>query len=409
MTAKDIKCRSCGETGLTQILDLGKTPLANALLTKEQTQQPEEVFPLDLYFCPHCKLLQISETVSPEKLFRDYFYFSSFSTTAIENARSIAFRLVKERKLDKHNLVVELASNDGYLLKHYQEKGIPVLGIEPAENIAKVANEQGIPTIPEFFTSDFATTLRQKYPNGADVMHANNVLAHVADLNGFVEGIAKMLNATGVAVIECPYGKILVDNVEFDTIYHEHLCYYTVTALQKLFIRHGLTLQDVELLPIHGGSLRLFVGHEPKISEAVRHFMAEEEKWGVNTADVYLTLAKKVENLKEDLTSLLKDLKSQGKRIAAYGASAKGATLLNYFQINSNYLDYVVDRSTVKQGYYTPGSHLEILAPEKLLEDKPDYALLLTWNFWEEIVAQQDAYRKAGGKFIIPIPDIRII
>ena len=268
MDKKEIRCRSCGESGLTLILDLGQTPLANALLTKEQLNKPEELFPLELYFCPNCKLLQISETVAPEKLFRDYFYFSSFSNTAIENARSIAFRLVNERKLDQNSLVVELASNDGYLLKHYQEKNIPVLGIEPAENIAKVANEQGIHTIPEFFTNDFANKLIEDYPNGADIIHANNVLAHVADLNGFVAGIAKLLNSTGVAVIEAPYGKLLIDNVEFDTIYHEHLCYFTVTALQKLFLRHHLTLQDVELIPIHGGSLRIFVGHEEKISNS---------------------------------------------------------------------------------------------------------------------------------------------
>ncbi|NLD99265.1 MAG: class I SAM-dependent methyltransferase [Fibrobacter sp.] len=409
MTVKEFKCRSCGGIGLTKILDLGETPLANALLTKEQISQPEDVFPLNLYFCPHCKLLQISETVAPERLFRDYFYFSSFSTTAIENARSIAFRMVTERKLDKSNLVIELASNDGYLLKHYQEKNVSVLGIEPAKNVARIANDQGIPTIPEFFTSDFAANLHQQYPNGADVMHANNVLAHVADLNGFVDGIATMLNATGVAIIECPYGKTMVENVEFDTIYHEHLCYFTVTTLQKLFGRHDLTLQDVELLPIHGGSLRLFVGHERKISESVRFFLANEEKWGVNTAETYLEVAKKVETLKRDLVSLLKDLKRQKKRIVAYGASAKGATLLNYLKINGNYLDYVVDRSTIKQGFYTPGTHLEIFPPEKLLDDKPDYALLLTWNFWEEIVAQQDGYLKDGGKFIIPIPEIRII
>ncbi|HEX7556273.1 MAG TPA: class I SAM-dependent methyltransferase, partial [Leptolinea sp.] len=298
---------------------------------------------------------------------------------------------------------------DGYLLKHYVEKDVPVLGIEPAENIAKVANEQGIPTLPEFFTNDFAEKLRLKYPNGADVIHANNVLAHVADLNGFVAGMARLLNTNGVGVLEFPYGKILIDNVEFDTIYHEHLCYYTVTALKQLFSRHHLTIQDVELLPIHGGSLRLFVGHKPEVSKAVEKFLADEEKWGVNNADTYLAVAHKVETLKKNLLILLKDFKRQGKKIAAYGASAKGATLLNYFKINNNLIDYIVDRSTVKQGHYAPGSHLEIFSPEKLLEDKPEYALLLTWNFWEEIVAQQANYRAAGGKFIIPIPEIRII
>jgi SAM-dependent methyltransferase len=405
----EIRCRSCGMTGLTLILSLGSTPLANGLLTKNQLNQSEETFPLELFFCSNCKLLQISETVSPEKLFRDYLYFSSFSNTAIENAKSIAHRLISDRRLTQNNLVVEIASNDGYLLQHYLEKKIPVLGIEPAENIAKVANNRGIPTLPEFFSCEFGEKLRVEYPNGADIIHANNVLAHVANLNGFVAGIARLLNPAGVAVIEVPYGKLLIDNIEFDTIYHEHLCYFTVTALEKLFQRHHLTIQDVELLPIHGGSIRVFVGHNSEKSESVLKFLDDEEKWGVNTPATYMVFDQRVKALKNELLFLLTDLKKQGKRIVAYGASAKGATLLNYFKITGNLIDYIVDRSTVKQGYFGPGSHLEIFSPAKLLEDKPDYALLLTWNFWEEIVEQQSEYRKNGGKFIIPIPTIRII
>ena len=288
------------------ILSLGSTPLANALLTGKQLNQPEEYFPLELFFCSECKLLQISETVSPEKLFRDYLYFSSFSDAAIENAKSIAHRLIKDRKLNQKSLVVEIASNDGYLLQHYLDRNIPVLGVEPAENIAKVANDRGIPTLPEFFSSDFAEKLLVDYHNGADVIHANNVLAHVADLNGFVAGIAKLLNPNGVGVIEVPYGKLLIDNVEFDTIYHEHLCYFTVTALKQLFQRHSLTIQDVELIPIHGGSLRVFVGHNPEKSENVEKFLSDEERWGVNSPETYLIFDQKVKALKRRVTGCIK-------------------------------------------------------------------------------------------------------
>lgn len=400
-------CRSCGAGPLQSILSLGHTPLANALLTEAQLQEPEARYPLELVFCPHCTLTQITETVPPEQLFREYVYFSSFADASLQNAKTIVERLIANRRLGPHSLAVEIASNDGYLLQYYQQVGIPVLGVEPALNIAKVAQSRGIRTLPEFFGEALAQQLCEQNAQ-ADVIHANNVLAHVADLNGVVAGISRLLKPEGVGVIEVPYLKDLIDFVEFDTIYHEHLCYFSLTALTQLFHRHGLTLQDVERLPIHGGSLRLFVGHPATQSAAVRALLAAEAGWGVANFEAYRDFGRRVEKLKTELLACLRAIKAQGQRVAAYGASAKGATLLNYFGIGRETLEFVVDRSPVKQGHYTPGTHLPIYAPEKLLEARPEYALLLTWNFADEIIAQQADYRHQGGRFIIPVPEVRI-
>jgi SAM-dependent methyltransferase len=401
-------CRSCGATPLKSILSLGHTPLANALLTEAQLQEPEVRYPLDLVFCPNCTLVQITETVPPEQLFREYVYFSSFADASLQNAQAIVKRLIASRHLGDHSLAVEIASNDGYLLQYYHRANIPVLGIEPALNIAKVAESRGIHTLPDFFSEALARQLLEQ-KLGADVIHANNVLAHVADLNGVVAGLGLLLKPQGVVVIEVPYLKDLIDFVEFDTIYHEHLCYFSLTALTQLFHRHGLSVQEVERLPIHGGSLRLFVGHGHFQTAAVRDLLAVEADWGITRFEAYQDFGRRVEKLKTDLVTFLHRVKAQGQRVAAYGASAKGATLLNYFGIGRETLEFVVDRSSVKQGLYTPGTHLPIYAPEKLLEDKPHYALLLTWNFADEIIAQQAAYRRQGGRFIIPVPEVRVI
>jgi SAM-dependent methyltransferase len=407
--ARETACRSCGYADLTTVLSLGETPLANSLLTAEQRDRPEPLYPLDLVFCPRCTLVQITETVPPEQLFRDYLYFSSFSDTMLRHAQELVGRLIDERHLDGGSLAVEIASNDGYLLQYYRDAGVPVLGIEPARNIARVAEERGIPTVAEFFGVEVAQGLVRE-GRRADVLHANNVLAHVADLNGVVAGIALLLKPDGVAVIETPYVKDLIDHTEFDTIYHEHLCYYSLTALDRLFQRHGLTIVDVERLPIHGGSLRVFAGHDGTRQTArVRDLLQEEDTWGVGDAAFYAGFGAKVTRLRDSLRSLLADIKADGKRIAAYGASAKGSTLLNYCGIGRDTLDFVVDRSTVKQGHYTPGTRLPIYAPEKLLDDKPDYVLLLTWNFAGEILAQQAEFRRRGGQFIIPIPEPRVV
>jgi hypothetical protein len=302
---------------------------------------------------------------------------------------------------------MEAASNDGYLLQHYRDRGIPVLGIEPAGNIAKIAERNGVPTRCAFFGRDEAERLASEGLR-CDVFHANNVLAHVADLNGFVAGVRIVLKPDGVASIEVPYLGELVDKLEFDTIYHEHLCYFSATALDRLFARHGLLLFDVEHLPIHGGSLRLFVSHAPgQRSRRMKELLAQEER--LTGPAAYADFEMRALQLRTQLVTLLNKLKASGKKLAAYGASAKGATLLNYCGIGRDLLDFVVDRSTVKQGKLTPGAHLPILPPNELLVRKPDYVLLLTWNFADEILAQQAAYRELGGKFIIPVPEARTV
>lgn len=402
-------CRACGGNRLTEILSLGKTPLANALLDKEQLDQPEPTYPLELAFCSKCALVQITETVPPETLFHNYAYFSSFSDTMLEHARSLTGKLREQRRLHGQSLVVEVASNDGYLLKFYQQAGVPVLGIEPAVNIAHVAQSQhGIPTLCEFFGDSLA---RQLVTAGkrADVIHANNVLAHVPDLNGFIAGVKMLLQPSGVAVVEVPYVKDLIDHVEFDTIYHEHLCYFSLTAVDRLVRRHDLQILDVERLEIHGGSLRIYMGHPGRVESAVavQELLQSESTW-VENLSFYESFGARVVRLREELTGLLRKLKSEHKRIAVYGASAKGSTLLNYFGIGNETLDYVVDRSTIKQGRFTPGTHLKIHAPERLLDDQPDYVLLLTWNFAKEILDQQAEYRQLGGRFIIPIPEVQV-
>jgi SAM-dependent methyltransferase len=407
-------CRACGGTELSLVLSLGRTPLANALLNEPQLSLSEETFPLDLVLCSSCSLLQITVTVPPEKLFREYFYLSSFSETMLAHAHQIASQLIQQRRLDRNSLVVEVASNDGYLLQFYERAGIPVLGVEPAQNIARIAEERGIRTVSEFFD---ATVADEFVARGlrADVIHANNVLAHVPDLNGVVEGFSKLLKSDGVAVIEVPYARDLIERGEFDTIYHEHLCYFWLTALDRLFRRHELRIYDLELLSIHGGTLRIYACKETEPtrqvhrSAAVTELLAEEARCGVDRLEFYTSFGDKVERLKQELLSLLRELKSKGNRIAVYGASAKGSTLLNYFGLGAETLDFVVDRSSVKQGRFTPGSHLKIYPPEKLLEENPEYCLLLTWNFAEEILAQQAEYRQRGGRFIVPIPEVKVV
>lgn len=408
--SKIFQCRACGSNHGRLVLDLGIQPLANNLLKPADLTQPEPKFPLRLFVCEKCRLLQIADEVAPVKLFGEYLYFSSFSDLMLRHAQEAAQRYIREFGLGESSNVVEIASNDGYLLKNFVHAGIPCLGIEPAVNIAREAVSKGIPTRVDFFGSALAKTLVAE-KQSADLILGNNVFAHAPAINDFVEGLKILLKPRGRVILEFPYALDLIEKSEFDTIYHEHVFYFTLSALQPVFLRHDLVIYHVEKLPIHGGSLRLFATHVENggADETVAAFLSEENRRGVNTDAYYQGFSERVAKLKTDLNLLLRRLKSEGKTIAAYGASAKGSTLLNYFELGTECLDFVVDRSSYKQGRLTPGTHIPILPPEQLLAKQPDYTLLLTWNFADEILEQQREYRRRGGRFVIPIPEVRIV
>jgi C-methyltransferase C-terminal domain/Putative zinc binding domain/Methyltransferase domain len=405
-----MRCRACGARELTPVLDLGAQPLANSLRRRDQLGEPEPRYPLELVLCDACSLLQIADAVPPAILFSDYPYFSSVIETLVQHAREIALRMIRDEELGGDSLVMEIASNDGYLLQHYQGAGVPVLGIEPAQNVARVAEDRGIRTYCEFFGSRYAGKLWAEGMRPS-VIHANNVLAHVPDLNGFVEGIAILLEGDALAVIEAPYVKNMLEQCQFDTIYHEHVYYYSMGVLDRLFGAHGMALERVEQIPIHGGSLRLFVRRADRANPdgSVEKLLEEDRASGVDRPRAYLLFAREVTKLRTSLQNLLGDLKRDGARIAAYGAAAKGSTLLNTLQIGAETLEFVADLSPHKHGLYLPGTEVEIRPPSALVEEMPDYVLLLTWNFADEILEQQSAYRERGGRFIIPIPEPRIV
>lgn len=406
-TNKFQSCRSCKSEDISSVFSLGNMPLANRIIKKDQFNEEEPKYNLEIMLCRNCGLAQLKDIVSPEELFDEYCYFSSYSDTLVGYAANLVEKLSKN--LPSNANIVEIASNDGYLLQHYK-KSFQVLGIEPAKNIAKVAIKKGISTRCEYFTKSLAETLTNEGIH-ADIIHANNVMAHVPEINDFVSGIKKLLKPNGQAVIEVPYLLNLIKHCEFDTIYHEHVFYFSVSPLVQLFDRHHLVIKDIEEIPIHGGSIRLYITHKDKaiMSQTVKDLLVHENKIGLNESSFFQKFVTQVSDLKEELKKLLHTIKQQGKRVAAYGASAKGSTLLNFFDIGKDDIDFVVDRNPAKQGYYISGTQIPIYSTEVLLEKMPSFTLLLTWNFAEEILKQQSAYREQGGQFIIPIPTLMVI
>lgn len=403
-------CRSCGSSDVSVFLDLGKTPLSDRLVRPEDLAGPEPRFQLDVAFCASCSMVQVLEEIPQETLFpSDYPYFSSFSDLVLEHSRQHVQRLVESRQLGGSNLVVELASNDGYLLRNFIDLGVPVLGIDPTPQQCRAANEVGVTTICRFFSEALAEELVDDGVH-ADVIIANNVMAHIPDLNGFVAGMAKLLAPGGLITVENPYLRDLIDQTEFDTIYHEHIFYHSCTGVATLMRRHGLHLNHVEHFPdLHGGTLRYHISHDNFTTPALDSYLAAEVSSGLTSLAYYEGFGKRVGAVKADLVRLLGDLRSAGKTVAAYGAAAKGSTLLNYAGVGRDLVEFVVDRNVHKHGMHMPGTHQPILPAEALLERMPDYVLLLAWNFKDEIVAQQETYVASGGRFIVPIPSPAIL
>jgi hypothetical protein len=403
------RCRSCGSTHSLPVIDLGLQPLANNLLRPEDLGKPEPRFPLAVFVCGDCWLMQITDTVPPVDLFSDYIYFSSFSDAMLRHARAAVQKHIAEKKLGKDSFVIEIASNDGYLLKNFVEAGVPCLGFEPAANIAEVARKNGVETHCEFFGKATADALRGQ-KGQADLILGNNVFAHAPDTNDFVAGAAELLKSDGWVVFEFPYGVEMIDKVEFDTIYHEHVYYFTLTPLIPLFARHGLDVFHVERLPIHGGSLRLYACKKgvETIRDTVKEALDAEVGQGVSSAGYYQRFSEQAARVKADLIAFFEEQKAAGKTVAAYGASAKGSTLINYVGDAAKNLAFIADRSTYKQGRLSPGLHVPVVAAEELAARRPDYAVLLVWNFADEVMAQQHEFRAQGGRFVIPLPKLTV-
>ncbi len=405
------RCRFCDARLSFTLVDLGMSPLCESYVTEERLNRAETFYPLHVYVCDGCFLAQLEEYVAAEEIFTEYAYFSSYSDSWVEHARHYAGMVAKRFGLDSQSLVVELASNDGYLLQHFMPLGIPVLGVEPAANIAKAAVARGIPTRVEFFNSRTAERMVDQGIR-ADLLVGNNVLAQVPDLNDFVAGTRLLLKPGGVITMEFPHLLELIRQNQFDTIYHEHFSYFSFLAAERIFARHGIVLFDVEILPTHGGSLRIYGRHAEDASKpvtaAVVSIKAAEHDAGMERLETYATFSERVKETKRRLLEFLIAARRDGKHVAGYGAPGKGNTLLNYCGIRTDFLDYTVDRNTYKQGKFLPGTHIPILAPEKIRETRPDYVLILPWNLKDEIMGQLSYIREWGGRFVVPIPELQI-
>ena len=405
-------CRFCGCPLTDTVVDLGMSPLCESYLGPDRLNSMEPFYPLHVYVCRECWLVQLEQYVSAEDIFSEYAYFSSFSDSWVQHAREYTEKMVDRFGYGPQSHVVELASNDGYLLQWFVKAGIPVLGIEPAANVAVAAEERGVPTLVRFFGTDLA---RELVSTGrrADLVLGNNVLAQVPDLNDFVAGMKILLAPDGVITMEFPHVQRLIAENQFDTIYHEHFSYFSAHTTKRILERHGLELFDVEEIPTHGGSLRVYARHAEHTARAVEpavdELLAREEAFGITDIDRYRRFSAHVEETKRGILDLLIGLKRAGKSIAGYGAPGKGNTLLNYCGIRTDFLDFTVDRSTYKQGLFTPGTHIPILAPEEIARRRPDYVFILPWNFRDEIMSQMAGIREWGGQFIVPIPEARIV
>jgi hypothetical protein len=402
-------CRFCGRDLTTTFVDLGMSPLCESFVPAERANEMEPFFPLHVRVCDRCKLVQLEEYVAPDEIFREYAYFSSYSTSWVEHARRYVEAMIERLRLDESKFVVELASNDGYLLRHFLGTGIRILGIEPAKNVAVAAEELGVPTLTEFFGTELAQELVRDHGR-ADLIAGNNVLAQVPDLNDFVAGAAILLAPGGTTTFEFPHLLRLMDEVQYDTIYHEHFSYFSLLTTIEIARAHGLEVYDVEELATHGGSLRVFLCHAGALDvrDAVTELLAREHAAGLDTMDAYRQFGERVDESKRALLDLLISLRRDGKRVAGYGAPGKGNTLLNYCGIRTDFLDYTVDRNPYKHGMLLPGTHIPIHPTEHIAETKPDYLLVLPWNLIDEISAQLAYTREWGAQLIVPIPTARV-
>jgi hypothetical protein len=404
-------CRFCGSALHHTFTDLGMSPPCESNLSAEQLNQMEAFYPLHVFVCEHCFLVQLEEYVSPEHIFTEYAYFSSFSDSWLAHAKAYTELMVKRFQLGAKSLVVELASNDGYLLQYFVEQSVPVLGIEPAVNVAKEAIKKGIPTLVKFFGQEMAVEMVRDGTQ-ADLILGNNVLAQVPDLCSFVAGMKTLLKPHGVITLEFPHLMRLMEGNQFDTIYHEHFSYFSFLTTMKIMAKFGLTVFDVEELSTHGGSLRVYARHAQdtshSVTERARELAEREEKAGFTRLETYFSFDEKVKETKRKIMTFLIEAKRAGKSIAGYGAPGKGNTLLNYCAIRTDFLDYTVDRNPYKQGKFLPGTHIPIFAPEKIRQTKPDYVFILPWNLKNEIREQLSYIREWGGKFVVPIPEVEV-